>query len=90
MRNGRKIEATVDNAVTLKHLIRDYGSVREWLATTADLPWPERRKAVAAPLKQLGPSSAYHFLWCVGEPVPPHEERDTWSGPVPAGSPERL
>lgn len=88
VRNGRKIKATVDNAVTLKKLIGDYGSVREWLATTSELAWPERRKAVAAPFKQLGPSGAYHFLWCVGEPVPPHEERDTWSGPVPASSPE--
>jgi 3-methyladenine DNA glycosylase Tag len=90
VRNGRKIEATVENAGTLAGFIVEHGSVKEWLASTADLPWPERRRAIAAPIKNLGQFGVFHFLWCVGEAVPPYEERDTWTDPLPEGAPESL
>jgi len=87
IRNGRKIEGTVENARVLRDLVAAHGSVRAWLATTAGLTWPERKKAVSAPFKGLGPSGAYFFLWSVGEAVPPHEEEGTWTGPVPSSPP---
>jgi hypothetical protein len=90
VRNGRKIEATVENAITLRQLIDEYGSVAAWLESTAGLPWPDRRKAVSGPLKYFGPGGVFHFLWCVGQAVPPYEQRDTWLETVPPGSPESL
>jgi 3-methyladenine DNA glycosylase Tag len=90
VRNGRKIEATVENADTLARFIDEHGSVKQWLASTSHLPWPERRKAIAAPIKNLGQFGVFHFMWCVGEAVPPYEERDTWTDPLPEGAPESL
>lgn len=90
VRNGRKIEGTIHNAASMRQLAEKHGSVKAWLTSNSHLPWPERRKAVSAPFKPFGPSGAYHFLWCVGEAVPPHEQRDHWEGPVPPGSPEAL
>ena len=48
-------------------------TVTEYLAT---LP-PDRRKALQAirkDFKYMGDSGTYHFLWTVGEEVPPYEE----------------
>lgn len=90
IRNARKIEGTIVNAATMRDLVAEHGSVKAWLDTSADLPWPEREKAVSGPFKYFGPFGAYVFLWSVGEAVPPHEEREDWSGPVPPGSPEGL
>jgi len=90
VRNARKIEGTVKNAETLQQLIDQHGSVKAWLDTTAGLPWPQRRKAVAAPFSFFGDFGAYFFLWSVGEAVPPHDQRDTWSAPLPPGAPESL
>jgi DNA-3-methyladenine glycosylase I len=90
VRNGRKIEGTVLNAQALQDIIAEHGSVKTWLDATADLPWPARKKAVSEPFAHFGDFGAYFFLWSVGEAVPPHEQRDSWTGPVPPGSPEAL
>jgi DNA-3-methyladenine glycosylase I len=90
IRNLRKIEGTIGNAQALQTLAADHGSVRNWLATNRGLPWPERRKAVSRPFQFVGDFGAYFFLWSAGEPVPPHEERDSWTGPLPPGAPEHM
>ena len=78
VRNRRKIEATVENAQQLLRLDREYAGFGRYLrshgsfdATVADL---KRR------FKFLGERSAYHFLWVVGEEVPPYEEWCTAHG----------
>jgi len=90
VRNGRKIQATVDNAGAFLDLVQEHGSFKAWLDTTAGLTWPERQKAVARPFKYFGAFGVYFFLWSTGEAVPPHSERETWDGPVPPGAPESL
>jgi DNA-3-methyladenine glycosylase I len=72
VRNRRKIEATIDNAVELIALEREHGGFRNFLRshdgfeeTVADL-----RKH----FRFLGDFGAYYFLYVVGEEVPPHEE----------------
>ena len=42
IRNGRKIEGTIANAKRLQALVREHGSVKAWLDTSADMPWPAR------------------------------------------------
>jgi 3-methyladenine DNA glycosylase Tag len=72
VRNRRKIEATVDNAVELLALEQEHGSFRDYLRshgsfdeTVADL---KRR------LRFVGDTGAYYFLHVVGEKVPSHED----------------
>jgi 3-methyladenine DNA glycosylase Tag len=72
VRNRKKIEATVDNAVEMLALEKEFGSIRNYLrshddydATVADL----RRR-----FRFVGDTGAYYFLHVVGEKVPPHEE----------------
>ena len=68
----RVIEATIDNAVELLALDKEFGGFRNYLRshggfleTVADL---KRR------FRFLGDMGAYYFLYVVGEEVPPHEE----------------
>jgi 3-methyladenine DNA glycosylase Tag len=72
VRNRRKIEATVDNAVEMVALDREHNGFRNYLRshpsfeeTVADL----RRH-----FRFLGDTGAYYFLYVVGEKVPSHEE----------------
>lgn len=72
VRNRRKIEATIDNAVELLALEKEHGSFRDYLrshgsfdGTVADL---KKR------LRFLGDTGAYYFLYVVGEKVPSHED----------------
>jgi 3-methyladenine DNA glycosylase Tag len=72
VRNRRKIEATVDNAVEMLALEKEFGSIRAYLRshgtfeeTVADL----RRR-----FRYLGDTGAYFFLYVVGERVPSHDE----------------
>jgi 3-methyladenine DNA glycosylase Tag len=72
VRNRRKIEATVDNAVELLAIEKEFGSVRAYLRshgsfddTVADL----RRR-----FRFVGETGAYYFLHVVGEKVPSHDE----------------
>lgn len=88
VRNGRKIEATFENARTMRDLIAAHGSMRVWLATSADLPWPERKRAISKPFRGFGPRGASVFLWRVGQAVPPLDREAAWTEPVPHGMPE--
>ncbi len=75
IRSKTKIEATIDNAQALLELDAEYGGFDRYLRshggfdqTVADL----KRQ-----FRFIGDSGAYHFLWAVNEPTPPHNE---WLG----------
>jgi Methyladenine glycosylase len=72
VRNRRKIQATVDNAVELIELDREHGGFRNWLRSHGSF------EDTVADLKRhfafLGDTGSYYFLYVVGEKVPPHEE----------------
>ena len=72
VRNRRKIEATIDNAVEMLALEKEFGSIRSYLRAHGDFD------ATVADLKRrfrfMGDTGAYFFLYVVGEKVPPHEE----------------
>lgn len=76
VRNGRKIEATIDNARLMQELIAEHGSFHSYLRTLDGLTWKERRKALSDTFKYFGPTGVYYFLHSVGEELPPWEERD--------------
>ncbi len=76
VRNGRKIQGTIDNARILQRLIAQHGSVHDYLRSLDKLSWKERRKTLSQTFKYFGPTGVYFFLWSVGEQVPPWEERD--------------
>ena len=72
IRNRRKIEATVDNALEMVAMEREHGGFRKYLRahgsfedTVTDL---KRR------FRFLGDLGAYYFLYVVGEKVPSHED----------------
>jgi DNA-3-methyladenine glycosylase I len=84
VRNRRKIQATVHNAQVMLELDREYEGFGNYLRSQPDY------EALVADLhgnfKFLGDSSAYFFLYVVGEPVPPHEE---WMAAHPPRAPRR-
>jgi DNA-3-methyladenine glycosylase I len=86
VRNRRKIEATVHNAQTMLDLEREHGTFKKYLRAHGSF-----ESAVADMRKRfkfLGDTGAYYFLYCVGEPVPDHEE---WMArrPTPVGPSSR-
>jgi DNA-3-methyladenine glycosylase I len=76
VRNGRKLQGTIDNARILQSLIAQHGSVHDYLRSLDNLSWKERRKTLSKTFKYFGPTGVYFFLRSVGEEVPPWEERD--------------
>jgi DNA-3-methyladenine glycosylase I len=76
VRNGRKIQGTIDNARIVQGLIAEHGSFHAYLRSLDGLSWKERRKTLSKTFKYFGPTGVYFFLWSVGEEVPPWEERD--------------
>jgi hypothetical protein len=79
IRNRRKLEATVDNAVEMVALEEEYGGFKRYLRSHGGF------EETAADLKRrfrfLGDLGAYYFLYVVGEKVPPHDE---WRAAHPA------
>ena len=75
VRNRRKIQATIDNAVELIELDREHNGFRNYLRSHDSF------EETVADLKRhfsfLGDSGSYYFLYVVGEKVPSHEE---WMG----------
>jgi DNA-3-methyladenine glycosylase I len=72
VRSKAKIEATIDNAAALIELDAEHGGFRRYLkshSTFADTVADLKRQ-----FRFIGDSGAYHFLWSVGEPTPPHEQ----------------
>jgi 3-methyladenine DNA glycosylase Tag len=72
VRNRKKIEATIHNARTMIDLDREHGGFRKYLRSHDD--FEETVVDLRERFKFLGDTSAYHFLYVVGERVPPHEE----------------
>jgi len=72
VRNRRKIQATVDNAVEMIELDREHNGFRNYLRSQDSF------EDTVADLKRhfafLGETGSYYFLHVVGEKVPSHEE----------------
>jgi 3-methyladenine DNA glycosylase Tag len=72
VRNRRKIQATVDNAVEMVELDREYKGFRSYLRSHGSF------EEATADLKRhfgfLGDTGSYYFMHVVGEKVPSHEE----------------
>jgi len=75
VRNGRKIEATIVNAIQIQTIRREFGSFANYLRSLDDLTYRERQKILAKQFKNLGRTSVFVFLWCVNEEVPDWEDR---------------
>ncbi len=75
VRNGRKIEATIQNARIMQGLIAEYGSIHAYLRNMDGLPYAERRRRLTRRFHHLGPTGAFVFLYTVGEDVPDWEQR---------------
>ena len=79
IRSRAKIEATIDNAQALLELDEEHGGFGLYLQSHGAF------EQTVADLKRqfrfIGDSGAYHFLYVVGEPVPPHDE---WFGASPS------
>jgi DNA-3-methyladenine glycosylase I len=82
IRNRRKVEATIDNAVEMLALDEEFGGFKRYLRSHDGFD------AAAADLKQrfrfLGDLGAYYFLYVVGEKVPSYDE---WQAAHPASGP---
>jgi DNA-3-methyladenine glycosylase I len=72
VRNRRKIEATVDNAVEMIALDREHGSFRDFLRSHDG--FEETVSDLRAHFRFVGDFGAYYFLYVVGEEVPSHED----------------
>lgn len=75
VRNGRKIEATVQNARIAQRLIAEHGSIHAYLRSLDGLRYAERRRRLTRLFHHLGPTGAFVFLYTVGEEVPDWEQR---------------
>lgn len=75
VRNGRKIEATIANAIQFQAIRREFGSCAEYLHSLNAHPYRERQRILSKRFKNLGRTSVFVFLWCVNEDVPDWEER---------------
>jgi 3-methyladenine DNA glycosylase Tag len=76
VRNGRKIEATIQNAQVMRALIAEHGSFHQYLRTLDDLDYRARRKTLSDRFNHLGPTGVFVFLYSVDERVPTWEERN--------------
>lgn len=75
VRNGRKIEATIQNARIMQGLIAEYGSMHAYLRSMDGLRYAERRRRLTRRFQHLGPTGTFVFLYTVGEDVPDWEQR---------------
>jgi 3-methyladenine DNA glycosylase Tag len=75
VRNGRKIEATIANAVQFQAIRSEFGSFAAYLHSLHALPYRERQRILSKRFKNLGRTSVFVFLWCVNADVPDWEER---------------
>ncbi len=75
VRNGRKIEATIQNARIMARLIAEYGSIHAYLRSLDGQSYPQRRRELTRRFHHLGPTGCFVFLYTVAEDVPDWEER---------------
>jgi DNA-3-methyladenine glycosylase I len=72
IRNRRKLEATIDNAIELLALEKEHGSFKNYLRSHGG--FEETVSDLRRRFRFLGDLGAYYFLYVVGEKVPSHEE----------------
>ena len=72
IRNRRKLEAIVHNAIRVIELDEEFGGFQKYLKSHDD--FPAAVKDLRKNFKFLGEMGTYFFLLVVGEEVPPHEE----------------
>lgn len=82
IRSKAKIQATIDNARTVLELDAEHAGFARYLQSRGG--FDETVADLKRQFRFIGDSGAYHFLWLVGEPVPPHAE---WPGPRQRGRP---
>ncbi len=72
VRNRRKIQATVDNAVEIVELDREHKGFRNYLRSHGS--FDETVADLKRHFRFLGDFGSYYFFHVVGEKVPSHEE----------------
>ena len=72
VRNRKKIEATIDNAVEMLALDREHGGFRNYLRSGDS--FEERVADLKRHFRFMGDTGSYYFFYVVGEDVPSHEE----------------
>jgi DNA-3-methyladenine glycosylase I len=72
IRSRRKLDALVHNARRMLELEQDHGSFTDYLRSHGG--FEATMKDVRKQFKYMGDSGTYHFLYVVGEEVPPYEE----------------
>lgn len=75
IRSRRKPDALVVNAKKMMGLEQTHGSFTNYLRSHGS--FEATLKDIRKQFKYMGDSGTYHFLWTVGEDVPPYEE---WCG----------
>jgi 3-methyladenine DNA glycosylase Tag len=75
VRNGRKIEATIQNARIIQGLVAQHGSFHAYLRSLDGLDYAARRKALSKQFHHLGPTGVFVFLFTVAEDVPAWDDR---------------
>lgn len=72
IRSRRKLDALVHNARRMLDLEQTHGSFTNYLRSHGG--FEATMKDVRKQFKYMGDSGTYHFLYVVGEDVPPYEE----------------
>jgi hypothetical protein len=72
VRSRAKIEATIDNAQAVLELDAEYRGFDRYLRSHGG--FEETVADLKRQFRFIGDSGAYHFLYVVDQPVPPHEE----------------
>jgi 3-methyladenine DNA glycosylase Tag len=75
VRNGRKIEATIHNALAISALTQEFGSFQKYLRSLDEQDYEATAKDMKERFSYLGKTGTYTFLWGVGEEVPEWEDR---------------
>jgi DNA-3-methyladenine glycosylase I len=81
VRNRAKIEATIDNAQALLELDAEYGGFGRYLGSHGG--FAETVADLKRQFRLIGDNGAYHFLYVIGQPVPPYEQ---WSAARRSGA----
>jgi DNA-3-methyladenine glycosylase I len=72
VRSKAKIEATIDNAQAVLELDAEFSGFDRYLRSHGS--FEETVDDLKRQFRFIGDSGAYHFLYVVNRPVPPHEE----------------
>lgn len=75
VRNGRKIEATIQNARAVDEVVQEFGSFQKYLRSMDEQSYEDTAKDMKSRFSYLGKTGTYTFLWGVGEEVPEWEDR---------------